>query len=438
MGRAESPLDPAAVRLAPLLDRLVNYERTRPARPVWDLAATARLLERPGASPPPAVAIQIGGSKGKGTTCAMLELIARRAGLRVGVYTSPHVSTLLERVRVDGVDVPVAELERILRDVLAAAGDRPPTFFEAMTVAAVQWFAEQRVDLAVYEVGLGGRLDATTALPVAASVLTMVELEHTDVLGDTLAKIAAEKAPIVRPGGRGFTAADGEALAVIEAHARAVGARLALLGRDFAVRTAPTAGTELAGELDLPPRGVLPFSLLDGASYEIPALALAAAALLSVRPSVTLDLRALPRPSQPCRFEIVTGAGGWPLVFDGAHTERSLAAVAAEFARRWPGQRAAILFGAAAGKRWREGSSSLLPIADRFLVTEVSGTVSEDPAAIVAHLRGCGIAATEVAGVEQGLLALSAHAGPRLVTGSFYLAGAARSRVRESASEPRR
>ena len=90
---------------------------------------------------------------------------------------------------------------------------------------------------------------------------------------------------------------------------------------------------------------------------------LAAAALLSVRPTLDLDLRALPRPFQPCRFEIVIGAGGWPIVFDGAHTEQSLAAVAAEFVRRWPGQRAAILFGAAAGKRWREGSSSLLRIA---------------------------------------------------------------------------
>src|SRR5688572_4103315 len=196
-----------------------------------------RLLCRPGAPPAVRPAVQVGGSKGKGTTCALLEALVHGSGRRSGVYTSPHVTTLLERIRIGGRDVTVDELEPLLRDVIGApTGERAPTFFEAMTLAAAAAFARDRVDLAIWEVGLGGRHDATTALPIDAAIVTTIELEHTDVLGDTIAAIAGEKAPIVRPGGIGFTGASGEALAVIRAHAASVGARLFVLGEHFGVR----------------------------------------------------------------------------------------------------------------------------------------------------------------------------------------------------------
>ena len=122
-GRRKSRVDPAAERLAPLLSQLVNYERTRPDVRLWDLATMRRQLQRPGALPCPRPAVQVGGSKGKGTTCALLAGLVRQAGLRAGFYSSPHVTTLCERIRVDGRDIDVAVLERILRDVLAAAAD---------------------------------------------------------------------------------------------------------------------------------------------------------------------------------------------------------------------------------------------------------------------------------------------------------------------------
>src|SRR5690606_35269539 len=124
------------------------------------------------------------------------------------------------RARIGERSITVAELRPILEQLLAppvdAPGARAPTFFEALTAAAAQWFADERVDLAVYEVGLGGRLDATTALPVDASLLTTIELEHTDVLGNTIEAIATEKAAVVRPGGLALTTTSGAALAVIE------------------------------------------------------------------------------------------------------------------------------------------------------------------------------------------------------------------------------
>lgn len=422
-------MDPAADRLAPLLAQLVNYERTRPDKRLWDLATMTRFLQRPGAPPPPRPAVQVGGSKGKGTTCALLAGLVQAGGGVAGCYSSPHVTTLLERIRVGETDITVAELEPYLRELLAAPGDRAPTFFEAMTLAAAAHFAARRVDLAIWEVGLGGRHDATTALPVDAGIVTTIELEHTDVLGDTIAAIAGEKAPVIRPGGTGFTGTTGEALAVIRRHAADVGARLHVLGEHFGHRDVVWSPAGAAGVLWLPDGRQLPFQLPHAAAFELPALALAAAAFAHVLPEHPLRLMPAPRPALPCRFEVRTEADGEVLVLDGAHTEQSLRAVAAEVRRRWPGRRPAVLFASAAGKRWQPALSALLPLADSFVVTELSGTTSEDPAAIAAFLAAQGRTSDVAADVAAGLQLLRERPGPRLVVGSFYLAGRVRQLV---------
>ena len=192
--RYKNNMDPAASKLAPLLDQLVDYERTRPTQREWDLTAVQRLLRRKDATPPCRPAIQVAGSKGKGTTAAYLDALVGAAGLRAGIYSSPHLVTLCERIRIGGASIRVERLEEVLASLLAVAGDRPPTFFEAMTAAAVECFAQEAVDLSIYEVGLGGRFDATTAIDVDAAIVTRIELEHTEVLGDTIAAIATEKA----------------------------------------------------------------------------------------------------------------------------------------------------------------------------------------------------------------------------------------------------
>lgn len=439
MPGAKSSVDKAVERLAPLLLQLVNYERLRPDKRLWDLATMRRLLARPGAPPAPRPAVQVGGSKGKGTTCAFLEGLAMAAGRRVGCYTSPHVTTLLERIRVDGADVPVEVLERLLPELLEASeDDRAPTFYEAMTLAAAAWFAHEAVELAVWEVGLGGRHDATTALPVDVGIVTRIELEHTDVLGDTLAAIAGEKAPVIRPGGLGLTGAEGEALAVIRAHAAAVGARLLVLGEHFGVRSVQWDHGAACGELWLPDGRRAPFRLPQAAAYELPALALAATAFTALLPQAPLQLDPAPRPRLPCRFEVHQEADGEVLVLDGAHTEESLQAVADELRRRWPGRAAHVLFACAAGKRWREGLSRLLPVADTFVVTELSGTVGEVPGAIAGFLTGLGRRCETVPDAATGLRALRERPGPRLVVGSFYLAGQVRQLVRApTGDEPR-
>jgi dihydrofolate synthase / folylpolyglutamate synthase len=410
-------VDPAAERLAPLLAQLVNYERTRPDRRLWDLATMRALLARPGAPPPPDAA----------------------AGRRAGIYTSPHIHTLLERIQVDGRDIRVEQLEPLLRTILAApAGERAPTFFEAMTLAAAEWFAQQRVELAIYEVGLGGRHDATTALPVDAGIVTMIELEHTDVLGDTIAQIAAEKAPVIRTGGTGFTGTTGAAFGVVQAHCVANGARLFALDRDFGLRAVRWTAAGAEGRLWLQDGRELPFVLPGAAAFELPALALAASAFVHLLPGAELVLAPAPRPQLPCRFEVRAEADGEVLVLDGAHTEQSLRLVGAELRRRWPGRKAALLFGSATGKRWQQGLSALLEVVDSVVVTELVGTTGEDPAAIAAFLTTAGVRNERVADAAAGLRLLRSRPGPRLVAGSFYLAGQVRALVDAEPCEPPR
>ncbi|MBR3583035.1 MAG: bifunctional folylpolyglutamate synthase/dihydrofolate synthase [Kiritimatiellae bacterium] len=173
--------------------------------------------------------IHVAGTNGKGSVCAMLESVLRTAGLRTGLYTSPHLIRFNERIRVDGAPIPDEDLSRLLGEVEAAdarqsasgaPGARPGTFFELTTAVALKWFQEQNVQIAVLETGLGGRLDSTNIVTPLLSVITEIGIEHTDYLGTTLPEIAAEKAGIIKPSRPVVTGLQRpEAMAVIEARA---------------------------------------------------------------------------------------------------------------------------------------------------------------------------------------------------------------------------
>lgn len=144
--------------------------------------------------------VHIAGTNGKGSTAAMLAAIAQAAGLRVGLYTSPHLVHPRERLRVNGVPISGAELEQLIQASRPMLDTLRATYFEALTAIALQWFADQRVELAVIETGLGGRLDATNVVMPEVSVITSIALEHQEYLGRTLRLIAQEKAGIIKPG----------------------------------------------------------------------------------------------------------------------------------------------------------------------------------------------------------------------------------------------
>ncbi len=176
----------------------------------------------------------VAGTNGKGSTCSMLAAIGTAAGLRVGLQTSPHVFDVTERMRIDGVPARAAWLDRTVRILRRPIEQIGPSFFEATTALSFLYFAEHSVDLAVVEVGLGGRLDATNIVDPVVCGITAIGLDHVAILGSTLPAIAAEKAGIIKPGVPVFTSnTNPEVLQVLRAKASKIGAPLRLTSEEF-------------------------------------------------------------------------------------------------------------------------------------------------------------------------------------------------------------
>src|SRR5436190_12375276 len=183
----------------------VNFERSAPQPGDLKLDRMRALLHRLGDPHEELRFVHVAGSKGKGSTCAMLESVLRHAGYRTGLFTSPHLEDVRERIQVNRELIPQDELATCMATVkpaaeaLAAEG-QPPTFFEVGTAVGFLHFLQQSVDIAVIEVGLGGRFDSTNVLTPLVSVITSISLDHTQMLGERVEQIALEKAGIIKPG----------------------------------------------------------------------------------------------------------------------------------------------------------------------------------------------------------------------------------------------
>lgn len=163
--------------------------------------------------------VHVGGTNGKGSTCAMISAVLSSAGYKVGTYTSPHLSDFTERIVINGKKIPKDDVVRLFSRMIAIADkmkEDAPTLFEMTTALALKYFEEKKVDVAVMEVGLGGRLDATNVINPIVSVITNIGLEHTDILGETREKIAVEKAGIIKKNGTLITAADPKIYRIFE------------------------------------------------------------------------------------------------------------------------------------------------------------------------------------------------------------------------------
>jgi dihydrofolate synthase / folylpolyglutamate synthase len=223
----------------------INYEQRTPQPGDFGLDRMRTLLARLGNPERTLRIIHVAGSKGKGSTSAMLAAILQRAGYRTGLFTSPHLCAVEERIQVDGQPISQRELTALLEDVRVAVEERSarlePTFFEVATAVGFLHFARRRVQAAVVEVGLGGRLDSTNVCrQPLVSVITSISFDHTQQLGPTLASIAREKAGIVKPGVETVSGATApEARAVIEEVCSQRHAPLSQLGVDFRYRYEP-------------------------------------------------------------------------------------------------------------------------------------------------------------------------------------------------------
>jgi dihydrofolate synthase / folylpolyglutamate synthase len=325
--------------------------------------------------------VQVGGTNGKGSVTAMLAAILKAAGHRVGLYTSPHLVSFRERIRVNGE--PIAEDAVV--DGVEALGTLvarlDATMFEAATALALDHFAHEAVDIAVLEVGLGGRLDATTVGVPAVSVVTRIDLDHQAVLGTTLREIAAEKAAIIRAGVAIAASQSPEATAVLERRATEVGVPLLISGRDLSVTvehrgldgqriSCAGAGWSLAR---------LRLGLLGSFQPENALLAVAAARALGVGDPAIRD--GLERARWPGRFQVLVRDGGW-LVLDGAHNPGGARALATSLRDYFADAAVTFVVGILRDKDVGAMLDELAPLARRLILTASSNPRAADPAEI--------------------------------------------------------
>ena len=395
--------------------------------------------------------IHVAGTNGKGSTCAMLESIYRAAGLRVGLFTSPHLVSFRERIQVNRELISQADVVRLVGEVRkhAAAGASPAgepgfqpggksvgkservenfetavssivspggrmppstagetpaaTLFEFVTIMALCYFAEQKCDLVIWETGLGGRLDATNIVTPLASVITNIQLDHQQWLGHTLAEIAFEKAGIIKPGVPVLTAArEPEALAVIRQTARSLCASLTCVTTDHA---APNSHPE-----SLP--------LLGDHQRLNAALALA-----------TVDVLQPQIPVSDAQIRVGLARVNWPggqqILLDGAHNLAGVEALAVAVTQFFPDSKPTLILGMLADKDWRLMCARLATLASRILTVPVRSERTAKASDLAAVCR----ATKRLITLECTSLADAARQTANdpfiVITGSLYLVGEA-------------
>ncbi len=383
----------------------------------------------------------VAGTKGKGSVCAMTAAAARAAGLKVGLYTSPHLHTIRERIQVDGEPISeaafaegVVALKTAVFEVnslMALTNGGRITTFEALTALAFRHFAVEGVNLGVIEVGLGGRLDATNVVAPAACAITSLSLDHVDVLGGTLPQIAGEKAAIIKPGVPAVSAPQPpDALAVVERAAERAAAPLRLVGRDITYdRSLAAAGARVevataSRRYDL----LVPLAGRHQAENTAVVVGLCEAltgAGVPLNPAAIA--RGIASVRWPARMETIPGD---PVVLlDGAHNRFSMRRFRQSLREQLPSEQVLLVFGANRSKDLDGMVAEIAPAAHRVFAVQSRHPKSAPPRAILAAFSRCGVQAEEADGVAGGIDAARQDARPGdviVVTGSLFAAAEAR------------
>jgi dihydrofolate synthase / folylpolyglutamate synthase len=371
--------------------------------------------------------IHVAGTNGKGSTCAMLESVYRASGLRVGLFTSPHLVAFGERIQVNRRPLRKAEISRLVAEMELLlesfpAGE-PATFFEVVTIMALRHFAAQRCDLVIWETGLGGRLDATNIVTPLASVITNIQYDHQEWLGETLPSIAAEKAGIIK---RGVPVVTGtgvpEALEVISAKASEQGAPLRVV---------------TPGETRRPPLDTLELPLLGHHQKMNAAVALAAIRALALQ--IPVDERSLREGLSHVhwagRLQLIGRAGGKRVLLDGAHNVGGAEILASALQEYFPGTKPALVLGILRDKDWGAMCEALAPQAERILLVPVASERTAHPHELAEACRRANPRApiVECPSLRKAL-AKTAREPFVTIAGSLYLVGEAMELLRLSPS----
>jgi len=383
--------------------------------------------------------VHIAGTNGKGSVTAMVDTVLRRAGHRCARYTSPHLVSLAERFVIDGRAVDEAAMRAAARDVRdaieALRGDgtlqAAPTFFEATTALAFELFRRATVEVAVVEVGLGGRLDSTNVIQPIVTAITSIDFDHQQYLGSTLEAIALEKAGIIKPGVPVILGDIGkEALAAIERTAREKRAEI-VHARDGVKVSRPDRGRTPVNvfTLQTPARDYGLLTLALRGEHQV-ANAIVAVRLLErlndCGISVTADAvrDGLAHVAWPGRLEHRTLGGGRELILDAAHNPAGAAALAS-YLTNIGGERPVLVFGAMRDKDVHGMLSALLPTVSRMIVTRASNSRSADPEALAAEARAIAPSLdVEVSVSPAAAMATAWSSSSRIVVaGSIFLLG---------------
>ncbi len=435
----------------------LGHELARTPAHKFDLAHVRVLLEALGSPQQHFRSVLIAGTNGKGSTAATLASILHAAGHRTALYTSPHLVRINERIRVDGQlisdDDFTAAWERAEEGAarLVETGALPwhPSFFETLTAMAFDYFARAGVEVAVLEVGMGGRLDATNVVEPVVSVITDIALDHQKFLGNTIADIAREKAGIMRPGGTVVTLPQhpeaNEVLgqSILELKARAIsavpytpppepvwhGSSTRGSGPGYGERESETRATR-AYQIEVMSQEITIDSPLAG-QHQARNVALAIAAAVELnRAGVSVTSPAIARGVRetrwPGRFQVVPGEP--EMVFDVAHNPAGAWAVRAALSARYAERRLIFVFGAMRDKAIGEMAGILFPLGAAVVGTQAENPRSATPQEICSHAQRTGtecVAEASVAAALARAREIAGRDGVVVVTGSIYVVGEA-------------
>ena len=369
--------------------------------------------------------VHIAGSNGKGSTAAMLSSVLTAAGLKTGLYTSPHLWRFHERFQADGLPIPGEDLADIATQVLEAAEDE--TEFELMTAIGMVWFLRAGCEIVVLETGLGGRLDSTNIISAPeAAVITHIGLEHTEILGDTLEKIAAEKAGIIKEGCDTVLYAQGqEVRAVVERVCREQGVPLWMTAAPQVLSAGLEGQTFSYGD-----RGPYHIALLGEYQVHNAAVVLETVGVLRRRgweiPEEAV-LRGLDRAKWPGRMELAWYSPN--IILDGGHNPQCMEALGRALRELYPEKKIIFLTGVLADKDWRAMMEELLPLAKEFYTITPDSPRAMPAGELAAYLEKRGVRAVPCETVWDGLDQALAASGPQDVIcacGSLYMIGEVR------------
>jgi dihydrofolate synthase/folylpolyglutamate synthase len=396
-------------------------------------SAILKCLERLGNPHRGLRAVHVAGTNGKGSVCALTAAALTASGAKTGMFTSPHLLDIRERIMVDGEMISRAEFAQAVANTLAAEPGVPEklTFFEILTCAAFLHFKRRGVDAAVMETGIGGRLDVTNILEnPALCIITSISLDHVQMLGDTVEKIAFEKAGIMK---KGVPCVCGPlpstAETVMAARAGECGAPLTLLRKSDAFAPVETDWEHGRSEIKSPQGKTYTLALLGETQSVNAAIVSQAVEILNTRGFAITDAhlrRAFATVNWPARFQVLH-SGGTTWILDGGHNEEAAAGFARAFsASPFSLKRPIFIIGVMADKDYRAILRELAPLLNRVIATKPASPRALDPMALAdAVAEAAPDADIQVESSLENAICAAQEAGTAVIIGSFYLAGAA-------------